>query len=217
MFGQRNAQKIALCLVLLSLLSTSNAQDTKWEFGLRGSTLLGDGVPANDMVGFGLIGRYYINNGWFVGAALDTTDFDFEHTARFIGITQDPAVKAIDAAVTNNIVSASLGRQYGNTDKGLDWFWTAGIGVGFPDVENVTGPVDGGGTFNITTDAGTEYYLMTSLGSSYHFSPSWSATLSARLEQHFMDYKVTDTLTGATGTLDSQTPMGAYLSVNYRF
>lgn len=94
---------------------------------------------------------------------------------------QDPALKAIDAAATNTILSASLGRQYGSTDKGFDWFWTAGIGIGFPDVDTVSGPVDGGGTFEISTDAGTEIHLLASLGTSYHFSPGWSATFAGRL------------------------------------
>lgn len=179
--------------------------------------MLGDGLPANDMLGYGIIGRYYLSDGWFAGAALDTTDFDFEHVASVVGIIQDPAVKSIDAAATNTILSASLGKQYGNTDKGFDWFWTAGIGVGFPDVGNVSGPVEGGGTFDITTDAGTEIHLMGSLGTSYHFSPAWSVALAARLEHHFMDYTVTDSVSGNTTTVDSQTPMGASLSFSRRF
>lgn len=208
---------ITIAFVFLSLVSTTYAQDSKFEIGLRANVMLGDGKPANDMNGYGVIGRYYLNNGWFAGAALDTTDFDFEHVASVVGIIQDPAVKSVDAVASNTILSASLGRQYGNTDKGFDWFWTAGIGVGFPDVKDVSGPVEGGGTFYITTDAGTEIHLMGSLGTSYHFSPAWSATFAARLEHHFMDYKVTDTVSGATTTIDSQTPMGFYLSLNRTF
>jgi hypothetical protein len=176
-----------------------------------------DGLPANDMLGYGVIGRYYLNEGWFAGAALDTTDFDFEHTSAILGIPQDPAVKAIDAAATNTIISAFMGRQYGNTDRGFDWFWTAGVGAGFPDVKDVSGPVDGGGTFDITTDSGTEIHLISSLGTSYHFSPAWSATFAARLDHHFMDHKLTDRVSGATTTVDSQTPVGVSISVNRRF
>lgn len=204
-------------LTFFLLLSAAYGQDSKFELGLRGNVMLGDGVPANDMLGYGLIGRYYLKDGWFAGAALDYTEFDFERTAAIVGIVQDPLVNPIDAAATNTILSAFLGRQYGNTDRGFDWFWTAGIGVGFPDVKSVTGPVEGGGTFNITTDAGTEIHLISSLGTSYHFSPAWSATLAGRLEHHFMNYKVTDSESGNTATVDSQTPMGVSLSINYRF
>lgn len=195
----------------------ATAAENQYEIGLRGNVLLGDGVPANDILGYGLIGRYYLNDGWFIGAALDTADFDFERPYRILGIEQDPNVKAIDAKASTVVLSASIGRQYGNTDRGFDWFWTAGLGLGFPDVENAFGPTDTGGAFLVTTDAGTEYHLMSALGSTYHFSPQWSVTAAARLEYHVMDYKVTDQVSGTTGTVDSQTPIGAYLSLNYSF
>lgn len=214
---QRISCQISIILVVLLPLSTAVAEDSKFEFGLRANVMLGDGVPANDMLGYGIIGRYYLNNGWFAGATLDTTHFDFEHVASIVGIVQDPAVTSIDADASNTILGASLGRQHGNSDKGFDWFWSAGIGVGFPDVDTVSGPVDGGGTFTITTDAGTEIHLTAALGTSYHFSPAWSATFAARLEQHFTDYDITDTQSGTTRTLDSQTLTGASISVNYRF
>ena len=217
MCGKQRVQSFAVFLFLLSLVSASNAQEAKWELGLRGNVMLGDGVPANDMLGYGIIGRYYRNNGWFAGASLDTTAFDFEHVASLVGIVQDPAEKSIDADATNTILGGFLGRQYGNTERGFDWFWSAGIGVGFPDVDPVSGPVDGGGIFIITTDAGTEFHLTASLGTSYHFSPAWSASFTGRLEHHFMDYTLTDNVSGATRTIDSQTPMGVSLSVNFRF
>jgi len=210
--------KLVIVTLTFSLsITTSYAQDSKWELGLRGNVMLGDGLPANDMLGYGLIGRYYLSDGWFAGAALDYTEFDFEHTSSILGIVQDPAVKAIDAAATNTILSAFLGRQYGNTDRGFDWFWTAGIGVGFPDVGNVAGPVEGGGTFDITTASGTEIHLLSSLGTSYHFSSAWSATFAARVEHHFMDHKLTDSVSSVTTTVDSQTPAGFSLSLNRRF
>lgn len=211
------AKIFSTILAVFFSISTSSAQETSWDIGLRGNVMLGDGLPANDMLGYGVITRYYLNDGWFAGAALDTTDFDFEHTSSILGIPQDPAVKAIDAAATNTILSAFMGRRYGNTDKGFDWFWTAGIGIGFPDVDDVSGPVDGGGTFDITTDSGTEFHLQTSLGTSYHFSPVWSATFAARVEQHFMDHQLTDRVSNATTTVDSQTPVGVSISVNRQF
>ena len=214
---KQKIQSFALFLFLLPIVSTSNAQEAKWEIGLRANVMLGDGVPANDMLGYGLIGRYYLENGWFAGASLDTTEYDFEHMASQVGIVQDPAEKSIDAAATNTILGGFMGRQYGNTERGFDWFWTAGLGVGFPDVDPVAGPVDGGGIFIITTDAGTEFHLTASIGTSYHFSPAWSASFVGRLEHHFTDYTLTDQVSGATRTIDSQTPMGVSLSVNYRF
>ena len=49
------------------------------------------------------------------------------------------------------------------------------------------------------------------------FNPQWSATLSTRLEHHFMGIEITERVTGDSASIDSQTVMGAYLSLNYRF
>ena len=217
MRGKQAFQILAIITALTSQVTTTFAQESKLEIGLRGNVMLGDGVPANDMLGYGIIGRYYRNNGWFAGASLDSTAFDFEHVASLVGIVQDPAEKSIDADATNTIIGGFIGRQYGNTERGFDWFWTAGVGVGFPDVDAVAGPVDGGGVFMITTDAGTEFHLTSSLGTSYHFSPAWSASFTGRLEHHFTDYSLTDSVSGAIRSIDSQTPVGFSLSVSYRF
>ena len=58
---------------------------------------------------------------------------------------------------------------------------------------------------------------MGTLGTSYNFSKSWSTSFAARVEHHFMDVLITDLVTGATAKIDSQSPVGAYLSLNYRF
>jgi hypothetical protein len=213
----KKAQNIATFLALFSLVSTAYSDEPRYEIGLRANVLLGDGVPANDILGFGVIGRYKLRDGWFAGAALDVYDYDFERPSPLVGIQQDPAVKTIDAAASNTVLSGFVGRHYGETSRGFDWFWTAGLGVGFPDVDDISGPTATGGTFDLTFDASTEIHVMGTLGTTYHFTPIWSVTLAARLEHHFMDIQVTDRITGATGKVDSQSPHGAYLSVNYSF
>ncbi len=202
----------------MCLASAAHADGAKFELSLRGNVLLGDGVPANDILGYGVIARYYLRDGWFAGATLDAYEYDFEAPAdRVVGIPQDPTLSAIDASASNVVFSGFFGRQYGNDGKGFDWFWTAGVGVGFPDVDDVSGPTEAGGTFDLTFDAKTEIHLMGTLGTSYQFNPRWSATFAGRLEHHFMDITATDRVTGMSGTVESQTVVGGYLSVDYRF
>ena len=58
---------------------------------------------------------------------------------------------------------------------------------------------------------------MGTLGTSYFFNRKWSASFTARFEHHFMAIEITDRVTGNTAKIDSQSPVGAYLSINYRF
>lgn len=211
------ASQIGTACTLLLCLTMAQADESNYEIGLRGNVLLGDGVPANDILGLGVMGRYRLNDGWFVGAALDFYDYDFERPSTVLGIAQDPNLDTIDALADSTVISAAIGRRYGSSDHGFDWFWTTGVGVGLPNVDDVAGPNDVGGTFDLTFDANTEIHLMLSLGTTYDFSPSWSASFAARIEHHFMDILIEDRVTGATATLDSQSPLGAYISLDYRF
>lgn len=213
----QQSQSVAVFLVLCLMVSTAHSDETRYEIGLRANVLLGDGVPANDILGFGIIGRYDLQNGWFAGAVLDAYDYDFERPSKILGIAQDPAAEDIDASASNTVLGGLVGRRYGDSNKGFDWHWTVGLGIGFLDVDGLSGLTDTGGTFDLTFDAKTEIHLMGTLGTSYHFTPAWSVTFAARLEHHFMDINITDRVSGSTAKLDSQSPVGAYLSVNYRF
>ncbi len=204
------------CLFFL-VVSTARSDETRYEIGLRANVLLGDGVPANDILGLGVIGRYRLRDGWFIGAGLDLYDYDFERPWKLVGLQQDPNVDTIDASADNSVLSGSIARLYNETDHGFDWFWTLGVGIAFPNVDNVAGPTDTGGTFDLTFDVGNEIHLMATLGSSYNFSESWSASFAARVEHHFMDVLITDRISGNTAEVDSQSPIGAFLSLNYRF
>ncbi len=214
---QQNSQSIAIFLVSLLLVSTAHADETRYEIGLRADVLLGDGVPANDILGLGVIGRYRLNDGWFIGAGLDLYDYDFERPWRLAGLEQDPSIDTIDAPADSTVFSGSFGRLYNETNHGIDWFWTLGLGFASPSVDDVAGPTDTGGTFDLTFDVGNEIHLMATLGSSYNFSESWSASFAARVEHHFMDVLITDRVSGNTAKIDSQSPVGAFFSLNYRF
>jgi hypothetical protein len=48
----------AMCLLSLP----AHAEESKFEIGLRANVLLGDGIPANDILGVGVIGRYRLYN-----------------------------------------------------------------------------------------------------------------------------------------------------------
>lgn len=211
----KSTRQIVAILLLLTLYGQAQAQGP-FELGLRGNVLLGDGKPANDILGFGLIGKYYLTDGWYLAGTLDAYDYDFERPYQVVGLTQDPSIKTLDSNIKSTSLGAAIGRHFGDK-SGFDWFWSAGVGVGFPSSGNVSGPTDTGGTFDLAIDAKTEIQIMGTLGTTYYLADRWSFTAAARAEHHFLDIKVVDRVTGNTGKVDSQSPLGAYLSVNVAF
>lgn len=208
-----------LVIILLFGAPAWAAAEDEWRFeiGPRANVLLGNGKPANDILGFGVVGRYKLNNGWFIGAAVDSYEYDFERPAKVLGIPTDPDADVIDANGDYTALSGSIGRLYNETNRGFDWYWTLGLGFASPNVDDVSGPTEAGGTFDITFDVGSEIHVMGALGTSYNFSNKWSVGFTARLEHQFLDMTMTDTVSGNTTKLDSQTAMGASIGFNYRF
>lgn len=197
-------------LVIVTTAWPAVAAEPQYEAGVRGIALFGNGEPANDILGGGVFVNRSLRDRWYAGLALERYSFDFERVASVVGVTQDPSESDIDAKATNRVLSAFLGRRYGRTGRGFQLFWTAGLGVNFPNVDDAGGPTASGGTFDVTTDAGTELHLLGSGGVRYAFSPRWSVDVAARLEHHFMDYQVRDRVSGNTREIDSQSPWGVH-------
>jgi hypothetical protein len=211
--------RLARLLTTASLLAllipvAGHAQDDRFDFGVRFNALAGDGEPSNDMLGAGIYGHYRLNKNWLVGAGLDFSDFDFERPHKIIGITP---VATTDADASSTTVSVWIERRYDRPGKRFGWFWTAGAGFSSVDVDDITGPTAGGGTFNITTDADTETLLLGSVGLRYRFAQKWTWQGALRIEQHFADWKVFDRVSGRVDTVDDYTVKGLHFGVERSF
>lgn len=204
-------------LLLVSNVLMAN-EHSKWELGANFNIVGSDGTPTNDMLGFGFVGHYQLSNDWYTGFVLDySPDFDFEHTAAVVGVVQDPAVKVIDAIGTSTAITAFIERRYPSESGKFQWFWNVGGGFANVDMGNATGPVQGGGTFNITTSAGTETLITGSVGIQQRINENWSARYAFSLDQHFADWTVTDLVSGNTAKVGDYTIYGLRLGMNYAF
>lgn len=98
------------------------------------------GEPANDIMSFGLFGKYRISDAWLLGVAVDRAEYDFELPRRVVGIEQDPAVEPIDAVTESIIYSGWIERELGGPADPNRAFFTAGARFASPSVEDVQGP-----------------------------------------------------------------------------
>lgn len=203
---------------LLSISVTSHAQEGDISFGLYGNIVGSSGKPSNDVLGIGLIGSYKLKDKWFVDLELIHSEADFERPWKVLGIIQDETLeKTIDALYTSNLVMAQIGQNMSSGSKSFDYYWSAGLGFNSIDVETVSGPVQGGGTFNITTDAGTETIIGGKLGIKQHLSDNWSMNYALRADYHLADWTVTDTISNTTTKIDDYTTYGILVGAQMKF
>jgi hypothetical protein len=191
------------------------AQESRFELGFRGIVLLGKGTPANDMMGEGLIGRFALSDAWRLGLALDSVTFDYETPNRALGI---PAEAVTDGINSWRRVSMLVERRFGGDDRRWHWHWLAGLGYAEVEpVSNVSGQRADGGTFDIATTAADELHAFAGAGARREIMRRWVLDTALTIEHHDTHYELVDTVSGARGTIGSQTVYGIAIGMSYRF
>jgi hypothetical protein len=212
--SNREMTRLILASVLCCMAANAAAQDPRFDAGGRLVILLGDGVPANDMVGFGVLGRWHWRDHWYLGVALDQTEFDYERPNDVLGI---PSAEEIDGKFDFARLSGWIERRFDDEDRGWSAAWRAGLGYASVSTEDVRGPTAGGGSWDIATNASDEVHAMLALGAKRYFGESFFLEGALHLEHHLTDYDLVDRVSGRTGQIGSQTPWGVSIGVSYRF
>ena len=192
--------------------------DRRWDTGIRLNIIGGSGKPTNDVLGYGVLGRYRLDDRWTLGLGVDISDeFDIERTPELVGLEQDPDAPVIDSTGSSEGLNAWIERRYGGDDRRLQWFWAVGAGVNSVDVDDQAGLLAGGGSFDIAIDAGTEWVASASVGLRVRVGERFLFEPALRLDQHFADWDVTDRVSGATASIDDYLLKGVHLAFAYRF
>jgi hypothetical protein len=121
-----------------------------YEFTPRLNIVAGDGEPSNDIPGIGLAIHRKITNEWYLGINIDHSPiFDFEDTAGLVdGLDEDGIV---DADSSHTMITVVGERRYAMDSAGWTGFWNLGGGINEVDVDDIDGPLKGGGTYDIAT------------------------------------------------------------------
>ncbi len=212
------------CLVLISGLIglpiigiEAQSAELQRDVGLRYVLAAASGKPANDIPGYGLYGHFPWRDRWLVGWAVDRFTYDFEEPARIAGITQQQNIEPIDVLAESTTVSMWAERILGSTTSRTQWFAGGGLGLSFIDVPDATGPRQGGGTFNIRTDAKEELIVTALAGVRRHLGSNWAVEFALRVDQHFAKWESIDQISGARGSIGDYNAVGVQLGFSRRF
>jgi hypothetical protein len=216
----RTAAAAACSITLLLPIGDAAAQQqpaSRFEVGARAGMLLGDGKPANDIGVTGLNLRWRLDEQWSVQFGVQRHVFDAERPAGWLGLKQDPDVEAIDAKAKATAVSVGLRRDHGGPGSRWGWFWNLDLGTAKPKVPTVSGPLDGGGTFEVSTRAKREWIVGAGAGVRYQFSPGWAGEFGLQAEHHQANWRVTDAVSGRSGKVGAYQAAGLWLGLALAF
>ncbi len=201
----------------LAAASPASAQE-RFELGGRLDVVGADGEPANDVLGGGLFGRWRLGDRWWLGVGVDhSPEFDVERPYELLGLAGDPEAGEIDAAATSTALTAWLEHRFGDPNRRLGWSWSLGGGFADVSVDDVAGPLAGGGTYAITQEVGTELLLGAGIGLRVRLGGSWEFEGTLRADQHFTDWTVVDQVSGRAIDVDDYLVRGVTLGVSVGF
>ena len=215
--ARRSLAFAAAAVSLLALADRVDADEPRFDVGVRFDLSLADGEPANDIPAYGVAARWRPNERWAWGAALDVAEFDFEEPAKRLGLAQDPAVEPLDAKAESTELSLWFERTLGAPSARGHWYAGAGLGFVSLDVPSVSGPLAGGGQFEIETDGGNELVLSVLGGRRIEWGERWALDLALHLDQHFADWTVVDRVSGRTASIDDYFTYGGTATLAIRF
>lgn len=208
-----------LALVELSLPVAASADDETDRFavGLRTAITTAGGEPANDMSTNGVDVRYRLGGGWRVGGALEYVVYDFERPTKMLGLTQRRGVPTVDEKIDAVVVRAFVERDYRRDGSAWSFFWAAGAGFASPSGDGARGELEGGGTFDLESDIGTEILAGGTTGVRRDIGAHVGIELAFRADQHFVDWTVVDRVSGGTAEVDDFLEYGVQLGVAMRW
>jgi opacity protein-like surface antigen len=208
-------RNIGIAVLAISPLVCIAGGNGKFELGARFDGNLGNGTPANDILGGAITARYRINDDWLIGGAAEFASFDFERPYKELGLD---STEEVDSTVDSTMLSIWAERRYGEHERGGYWYWTAGLGVNDLDADDIEGMTTDGGSYYITTDIDTEIAITLTAGWRHNISDHWTLGYGIRLEQRFGDWVSEDRISGEKGTAtDGYFVYGLALEATYRF
>ena len=209
------AHTIAAVLLIGNPLVLLADSHSVYEFTPRLNIVAGDGEPSNDIPGIGLAIHRKISNEWYLGINIDHSPlFDFEDTAGLVDGLDEEGI--VDADGTHTMITLVGERRYAMESAGWTGFWNIGGGINEVDIDDVDGPLSGGGTYDIETDVDTELIMIGNAGWIQQLGGTWSARYEITAEYHSADWEMTDKISGNTGDIDDYTVYGFRLGLTYR-
>ena len=204
-----------LALIVFAATLPAWAAETL-EITPRLNLVAGNGKPANDIPGIGVAFHRRLANGWYLGFNLDhSSKFDFEDTAGLVDNLAEVGV--VDADSTHTMITLVGEKRYPMQADDWSWFWNLGGGFNEVDVDDVEGPLAGGGRYDIETDVDTELVLVGNVGWINRIGDRWSARYEITMEYHAADWEMRDRISGNTGSVDDYNVYGLRIGMTYRF
>ncbi len=216
MLNSKTRQFVVACTIasISSYLPSASADEERYEVGFRAETNLGPGVPANDMIGFSLTGRYRINEKWWLGLALEQSpEFDVEDPYRRFNIDAE----SNDAEANSTMFSIWGERRYWRTPMKRYLFWTGGLGFNQVDVDDLADTDNAGTPYDLSTTVDNEIALTGTFGQRHRFGSAVSVGYGARVEYRLTEWTFVNRETDETAFVDDYFVHGAFVDINYAF
>ncbi len=197
--------------------SPQSGDEHRFDIGLHLKVGLGDGVPANDIVGYGLTSAFVVGEDWRIRFTVDQVDeFDFERPWKVVGLVQHPDDPVVDSLGSMTTLSMNASKIFKKGET-LEWTLGGGLGVAVMAIDDATGFTTDDSFFVMHTETGKDMILSLVGAMRINFAANWAFDFTLSLDRHFADWQVLDRVSQATGTVDDFSVQTFKVGVAYRY
>jgi opacity protein-like surface antigen len=184
----------------------------QWAAGARHHVAWGGpSTRAGDIQGYGVSLRRSLGaaarSPWELELSVDRLEYDLETPVHAVGVEPRATDLPVDAYTTITRGMVEVVRRF-HTDARIVPFVSAGGGVWAIDVPDVSGNVEGGGTFRLRIESPTTVGLTAGAGGEWRIIERLVLRMALSFAQTTTRYRVTDVESGAVGRISPHASLG---------
>ncbi|MBC7791078.1 MAG: hypothetical protein H7Z74_14120 [Anaerolineae bacterium] len=171
---------------------------------------------AGDIQGYGIALSRDLANRWWVSGGVDRLEYDLETPIHATVVEPRPGDLPADAFTT--VTRARVDAMY-NLREGGRWRPAVGVGLGLYDINaaEVSGMRADGGAFALRIETPTTVGASATLQSEWRVLERVEAGFGVTYARTLSRYNVTETETGARGSITPFSPLGVTTQLSIRF
>jgi hypothetical protein len=175
----------------------------------------GEGTLVGDMQGWGGFLLIPLNRDWSIGGGFDRLTYDMETPVDVLDIpTNDP--ERVDSLTRVSRIRGDLRRHF-RRGRRVEPYLEAGLHVFFGDAADAQGVTLAGGVYRLTIETPTTAAWNFSMGTNLLIVDHVLLNIALSYGRAFREYRVTDTVSGQTATINPLSPLGPSLGLVVRF
>ena len=213
---------VLCCIMVHSLVYAAGSNDlapaeSTFSLGVRETVQWSNQSPAEDLSGFGIMGRFQLGPNRELGIGIDSLSDDFDDPAGALGLQVAEGSGHPKAKIMADLISVWGQQNYDIGTERFEPFVLLGLALASIDMSEHRGGLSDGTQYDLRTNAGTEHIFMAGAGIRSKIYRGIGLEIAVRGEYHLANWTIEDRVSGAYIAADDYPALAGYVALESSF